>query len=91
MTSNLEGDKFFIDEFVDGLDKTELKKFKSAALELMKSQNVYDSVYSSVYRGVYKYIVCRRLYKKEIEAYTNKTILGDYISSATRRWVTLRG
>jgi hypothetical protein len=89
MKENLAGDKQFIDELVGGLDKDELKILKKLAQELMLEQGLKEKQYKKQYENAYKYIACRRLYKKEIETFTNKTILGDYISKITERWVVL--
>jgi len=86
---NLEGDKFFIRELVDGLDKAKMREVKSLAFKIMTEQNVHESVMPMLYRNAYRDIAIRRLYRKEIEAYTKIKILGDYISIETMRWVVL--
>jgi hypothetical protein len=85
----LEGDRAFIDEFLEGLDKEELKELKSVAKRLMEDQCVPEFLFPVLYRNCYKYIAARRKFKYEIEAYTNIIILGDYISSDTNEWMWL--
>ena len=91
MNDNIEGDKEFIIELVDGLGEDELKEVKKLARKLMREQGVYKSYYKIMYDNAFMYIAVRRIYKKEIEAYTRKKILGDYISLKDNRWVTLKG
>jgi hypothetical protein len=82
----LEGDRKFINEFIKGLDKDELREFKKKAMLLMEEQGVYEPALPVLYRNCYKYIVARRTYKYEIEAYTGIKILGDYISTKDWKW-----
>lgn len=89
-TDNIEGDKKFIDEFVQGLGKDEKIILKKLAQELMEEQNIHKDYVKVMYRNAFKYIACRRMYKKEIQTYTQKSILGDYIDVDTERWITLK-
>ena len=86
---NKEGDKQFILELLDGLDKGQMKKFKEEAQRIMDGQEIHQSVMRSVYQGAYKFITARRMYKYEIEAYTERKIKGDYIDYETGKWVWL--
>lgn len=87
---NIEGDKQFIDEFVEGLDEKGLAELKKLAMELMIWQKIHKDYYPIMYRNAFKYIACRRLYKTEIQTCTQKSILGDYFSKDIGRWVTLK-
>lgn len=86
---NIECDKMFINELLEGLDKDEMRTVKEMAFKLMKKQCIHKTVIKLLYNNAYKYIAVRRLYKKEIQIYTGKSILGDYISVDSNRWVTL--
>ena len=89
LKTNIEGDKEFIDELLEGLDKKQMYDIWNLGHSLMETMNVWDGVRDSCYNNAYKYIAVRRIYKTTIEAYTNKKILGDYKDTISGRWVTL--